>query len=101
VPVHDFGEIEGRLFVDMRLVEASAWPGCSRTARSPPQRRWQSRLELCDSLEAAHSVGLVHGDLRPQSVLLGGTNNGFVQLLDFGLAEPRLGAVISWGHTRR
>lgn len=51
--------------------------------------------QLCDALEAAHSVGLVHGDLRPQSVLLGGTNNGFVQLLDFGLAEPRLGAVIS------
>jgi eukaryotic-like serine/threonine-protein kinase len=40
--------------------------------------------EVCDALEAAHSVGLVHRDIKPENILI--ARDGKVKVADFGIA---------------
>jgi len=43
-------------------------------------------LAVCDALSAAHSMGVVHGAIRPESILI--AREGTVKLTDFGLVVP-------------
>jgi eukaryotic-like serine/threonine-protein kinase len=42
-------------------------------------------MKCCEALQAAHEKAIVHGDIKPENVML--TPNGGVKLLDFGVAR--------------
>ncbi|WP_051683958.1 serine/threonine-protein kinase [Blastococcus sp. URHD0036] len=89
VPIHRYGEIDGRLFLDMRLVEGEDL--ASRLARWGPLPLATALSvvgQLAEALDAAHADGLVHRDVKPSNVLLTGRpDDPFVYLVDFGIAR--------------
>jgi serine/threonine-protein kinase len=86
IPIHDFGEIDGRLFIDMRLVDG-ADIGSLLDAEGPiaPGRCVALVGQIAEALAAAHADGLVHRDVKPSNVLV--TPSDFVYVVDFGIAR--------------
>ncbi|MGY1650025.1 serine/threonine-protein kinase [Geodermatophilus sp. SYSU D01119] len=85
VPIHDFGEIDGRLYIDMRLVDGRDLGAILRDGPLPPERALALLSQVAEALEAAHADGLVHRDVKPSNVLV--TPNDFVYVVDFGIAR--------------
>lgn len=85
IPVHDFGEIDGVLYIDMRLVEGTSVKEELRVNGTLPPARTVSIVgQVASALDAAHAHGLVHRDIKPENVLL--TPDDFAYLVDFGIA---------------
>jgi serine/threonine protein kinase, bacterial len=85
VPIHDFGEIEGRLFVAMRLINGRDLQSLLDEGPLPPARAVGIIEQIASALHAGHAVGLVHGDVKPSNILVAA--NDFSYLIDFGFAH--------------
>ncbi|WP_338855854.1 serine/threonine-protein kinase [Gordonia hongkongensis] len=95
VPIHGFGEIEGRLFLDMRLIDGvDARSMLESQGPMSPERAIGIIDQVAAALDAAHSVGLEHRDVKPENILV--AQRDFVYLIDFGIAR----AVNETGLTR-
>ncbi len=86
IPVHNFGEIDGVLYIDMRLVEGKSVKDVLR-AEGPlqPARAVSIIEQVASALDDAHANGLIHRDIKPENVLLTATD--FAYLVDFGIAH--------------
>ena len=84
VPIHNFGEIDGRLYIDMRLVEGVDLGQAMADGPFAPQRAANIIGQIANALDDAHAIGLVHRDVKPGNVLL--TTDEFAYLTDFGIA---------------
>ena len=85
IPVHDFGEIDGVLYIDMRLVEgASVKDELRVNGALSPLRTVSIITQVAAALDDAHANGLVHRDIKPENVLL--RPDDFAYLVDFGIA---------------
>jgi serine/threonine-protein kinase len=93
IPIHDFGEIDGRLFIDMRLVDGTDLARLlADRGPLPPARAVDIVAQTASALAAAHSADLVHRDVKPSNILITGHSvdaggQDFVYLVDFGLAH--------------
>jgi serine/threonine protein kinase, bacterial len=86
IPVHDFGDIDGVLYIDMRLVEGGSLKDELRANGAlDPGRATRVIAQVAAALDAAHADGLVHRDIKPENVLL--TADDFAYLVDFGIAH--------------
>jgi serine/threonine-protein kinase len=89
--VYDFGRArDGRLFLAMELLDGeSLFERLKREPRLPVPFIVDVLSQLADALVEAHDLGYVHRDIRPRNVYLAKKRgrDGFVKLLDFGLAK--------------
>jgi serine/threonine-protein kinase len=85
IPIHDFGEVDGRLFVDMRLIEGRDLHVVLADGPLEPNRAVHIVTQVAKALHAAHKVGLVHRDIKPSNILL--ADDDFAYLIDFGIAR--------------
>lgn len=86
IPVHNFGEIDGVLYIDMRLVEGESVKDALRAVGVlPPARAVSIIAQVASALDDAHANGLIHRDIKPENVLL--TSTDFAYLVDFGIAH--------------
>jgi Protein kinase domain len=85
VPIHNFGEIEGRLYVDMRLIEGEDLEHILARGPLDPERAVKIVEQIASALNAAHRVELVHRDVKPSNILV--AEDDFAYLIDFGIAR--------------
>lgn len=88
VPLYDFGEIDGMLYLAMRLVEGSDLASLVADGPLSPSRTIDLLGQVAEALDALHEQGLVHLDLKPANVLVTGRDSQeHVYLADFGLTR--------------
>ncbi|MBP2368819.1 serine/threonine-protein kinase [Pseudonocardia parietis] len=85
VPIHDFGEIGGRLFIDMRLIHGTGLDAILTHGPLPVNRAVAIVGQVAEGLAHAHEHGVLHRDVKPSNILL--TPSDFVYLVDFGIAS--------------
>ena len=93
VTVYDVGQLEdGRVFLAMEMVEGTTLRHWCQVEGRTWHQVLEAYLAAGRGLAAAHAVGLVHRDFKPDNVLVG--KDGRVRVTDFGLAradETQLG----------
>jgi serine/threonine protein kinase len=87
IPIHDWGEIDGRLYIDMRLVRGQTLDELIAKGPLEPARAIAIIGQVAAALDAAHAEGLMHRDIKPHNVVV--TEADFAYLVDFGIAEAR------------
>ncbi len=85
IPIHHYGEIDGRLYVDMRLIEGRDLSTVLAAGPLEPGRAVHVVEQIAKALHAAHRVGLMHRDIKPSNILL--DDDDFAYLIDFGIAR--------------
>ncbi|HEX6358013.1 serine/threonine protein kinase [Actinophytocola sp.] len=98
VPLYDFGEVDGLLYIAMRLVDGSDLASLIKNAPLTPERTVALLSQVAEALDNLHERGLVHLDVKPANVLVTSRESTaeHVYVADFGLT--RRGAT---GHRTR
>jgi len=100
IPIYEAGEVDGALFIAMRYVHGGDVRSLlERENPLSPGRVWSIVSQVASALDAAHSFGLVHRDVKPGNMLLdasGGRGwgpagqSGHVYLSDFGISKQQM-----------
>ncbi len=86
IPIHDTGEIDGRLYLVMPIINGvDVDAALRRDGPMTPARAVRVVEQIAAALDAAHANGLVHRDVKPSNALM--TDHDFVYLIDFGIAQ--------------
>ncbi|HEV2750803.1 MAG TPA: serine/threonine-protein kinase [Gemmatimonadales bacterium] len=88
VPIHSVGEgPDGLVYFVMAYVDGeSLGAKLKRRGRLAPDEARRIMLETADALGAAHALGIIHRDVKPDNILLEGSR-GRVVVTDFGIAK--------------
>jgi serine/threonine-protein kinase len=88
VDIFDFGELEGRLYYVMELLQGQDLAAAIKSTHTFHIDQIQSYLDqICAGLEAAHAVGIVHRDLKPSNIFVLEGHPTRIKLMDFGVAK--------------
>ena len=86
VPIHDYGEIDGVLYVDMRMINGSDLRKILKNfGPMTPARAVAIVRQIASALDAAHEGGVMHRDVKPENILV--NRDDFAYLVDFGIAN--------------
>ncbi|ORW92004.1 serine/threonine protein kinase [Mycobacterium sp. IEC1808] len=86
VPIHDYGEIDGQMYMEMRLIEGVDLDTLlKRFGPLTPPRAVAIITQIASALDAAHAAGVMHRDVKPPNILV--TRDDFAYLVDFGIAS--------------
>ena len=85
VTIHDVGRSGAIVYIAMELVEGKTVRELTTPGPLPVRKLLQIATQAAEGLARAHSGGIVHRDLKPENLMV--SNDGFVKILDFGLAK--------------
>ena len=83
---YDLGESDGMLYITMEYVEGTSLEKLLRQrGKLPIGVALTVAKQLLRALEAAHEMGVIHRDIKPQNIVV--EPNGLVKVMDFGIAR--------------
>jgi len=86
IRIFDLGEAEGIKFITMEYIEGRDLKGLIREkGKFEPKEAIEIISQVCRALDAAHSEGVIHRDLKPQNIMV--DSQGKVSVMDFGIAR--------------
>src|SRR5205814_2716720 len=85
VTIHEIGREGETAFIAMELVEGKTLRELTVSGPIAVRRVLNVAAQVAEGLSKAHSAGIVHRDLKPENVMV--SRDGFVKVLDFGLAK--------------
>jgi serine/threonine protein kinase len=88
VPIYDFGEYQGHIFVVMRHMSGGNLKYCLRSGSFSALESNEILQRVASALDFAHRRRIVHGEIKPTNVLLDQQGNAF--LTDFGFLRLAL-----------
>jgi serine/threonine protein kinase/Tol biopolymer transport system component len=83
--IYEIGDEQGRPFIATELIEGQTLRGRLTSGPLELGDALDIILQAASALAAAHEVGIVHRDVKPENVML--RTDGYVKVLDFGLAK--------------
>lgn len=91
VVIHDFGQDgDGTTYIVMELLEGkSLRQVLGQEGALPPLKVMNILRQACAAIEAAHRLGIIHRDIKPDNIILLNSHDGtdHVKILDFGIAK--------------
>ena len=90
----DLGEDQGTRYITMEYIHGEDLKQLIRkVGRLSPGQAIGVARQVCDGLEEAHKLGVVHRDLKPQNIMI--DEDGNARIMDFGIARSLSGKGIT------
>jgi tetratricopeptide (TPR) repeat protein/predicted Ser/Thr protein kinase len=90
IRIFDLGDADGVKFITMEFVEGRDLRALIQEKKKfSPEESVEIMQQVCQALEAAHNVGVIHRDLKPQNIMQ--EDSGRILVMDFGLARTMEG----------
>ncbi len=84
--MHDLNEDEGTQYITMEYVPGEDLKSfIRRVGHLPPGKAISLGKQVCEGLAEAHSLGVIHRDLKPQNIMV--DKSGNPKIMDFGIAR--------------
>ena len=87
VPVHDFGEQDGRFYLCMDFIHGETLAARLVGGALSPKEAAGIVRDVADAIQYAHEHEIIHRDLKPANILLDADQSGRPRVADFGLAR--------------
>ena len=83
--IHEIGQRDGRHFIATEFIDGITLREQMRIQELKLSEALNIAVQIASALVSAHEAGIVHRDIKPENIMIRG--DGYVKLLDFGLAK--------------